>query len=504
MVAAVANRAGVDEAVPECTELATLVKSGGVPGRPQPAACNVTCNVSTPRFVHLVTSAGVPRSMFRLPKIRNRQHSRGQSIVEFALILPVLVFLLLVTLDVGRLFMSYITLTNVTRVAANFGATNPGAFTGTPVTTTYDAVVNRETAGLNCDLQAAGGYKPPIPTYPKGTGLTGTSVAAMTCNFSMLMPFITAFFGGPLPISASAEFPIRTGAIANIGGSTTLPPPGSPQADFNFTGVSGGTIGGSGNVSGVGSVTVNVSNTSVNAQTWDWDWGDGGPHDFVSAPPAHTYGTGPYTVALTVTNTVGSSSRSRTVTVTSVPLPPPVAGFYGTPVVSPPRYTDGGGSGGAAISGSLPLVVDFTNQSTNGAAYSWDFGDGTAASTDVSPQHQYSDLGLFSVKLTVTAPPSGTPYTRTAYITTGCVVPNFANTSTSAAYGTWTGANFSGTISYQSSTAPGGSGTSTTPPSPARNIVSQTLTGGDFVQATQQKKNDPWVCAPDIKLRYTP
>ena len=142
------------------------------------------------------------------------------------MIAPVLVFLLLITLDFGRLFMSYITLTNTTRVAANYAAVNPGAFTGTPNTTTYDAIVARESAGLNCELQDdAGGNNPPIPTFTanglgKQTGLGATAVSAMTCDFTLLTPFISTFFGGPLPISASAEYPIHVGAIANIGSGT--------------------------------------------------------------------------------------------------------------------------------------------------------------------------------------------------------------------------------------------------------------------------------------------
>ena len=85
----------------------------------------------------------------------------------------------------------------------------------------------------------------------------------------MLTPFVTAFFGGPLPISASAEFPIRTGAIENIGGVVTPATARLTIADFDFTGVSGGTIDGAGNVSGVGTVTVNVGDTSVKCSDVD-------------------------------------------------------------------------------------------------------------------------------------------------------------------------------------------------------------------------------------------
>src|SRR5262245_30706413 len=178
---------------------------------------------------------------------RHRERSLAQGLTEFALILPVLILAMLIVLDFGRLFMSYVTLTNATRVAANFGAVAPGNFTGTPDTTTYDATLLRETTGLACDLQAdTSGNNPPIPTFPNGTGLNGKSVATMTCNFSFLTPLISGIFGGHgyIPITASSEFPVRTGAIENIGGSTTLPPPGSPFADFSFTGVSGGTTNG--------------------------------------------------------------------------------------------------------------------------------------------------------------------------------------------------------------------------------------------------------------------
>ena len=434
----------------------------------------------------------------------DRRGRRGQGVAEFALIAPVLLLMLLITLDFGRLYLSYVTLNNVVRVAANYGALAPGAFTGTPDTTTYDAVVGRESAGLNCDLRAVGPYNPPIPTYPSGTQLGGTSVAAMTCDFSLLTPLIGTFFGGSLPISAQAEFPIRTGAVANIGGSTGIVPPGSPVAAFSFVGVTGGTVNGSGNVTGMPPLTVNVSDTSSNAQTWDWDWGDGSTHETIPAPPAHTYtSAGTFSVTLTITNSQGTSQLTRTVTTTSSPTPPPVAGFYGTPVGSAPQ-AQGGGAGGTAITGSQPLVVDFTNTSTGASAYSWSFGDGSSPSTQTSPQHTYSNLGVFTVTMTITTPAGGGAFTRNAYVTVGCVGPTFAGTLTSAAQSTWSGAHFSGTITYQPSTANGNSNTSTTPPNPAKTITEQVgLTGGQWVPPNDPHGNNPW-CGSDIKLRYTP
>jgi PKD repeat protein len=445
-----------------------------------------------------------PRIRPTRSNLRSRQGRRGQGLVEFALILPVVALLLLITLDFGRMFMSYITLTNETRIAANYGATNPGAFTGTPNTAVYDALLARESVDL-CPLEPdAGGHNPPLPTFPSGTGLSGVSVATLSCRFSFLTPLIGNVFGGALTVSAKSEYPIRTGAIANIGGTTVLPPPGSPISAFVFTNVTGGTIDGSGNVSGPGPITVNVINQSQFGQSYDWNWGDGSVDDVTFTPPAHQFTSGTHTVKLTVANTVNPSGvfSTRTITVTPVSSQPPSAGFFGFAVAPFPQFISGGGSSGTPIQGNItssqPLVVDFTNQSTNGAtAYSWDFGDGSAASVGVNPSHQYSQLGVFSVTLTVTAPTGGTPFTRTNYITTGCLVPNFANTHTDAAQATWSSYQFTGTITYTNTNK---NTSSTTPPNGNPKINSQDLPGGGFVVPTQVGAS--WVCNNNIELKY--
>ncbi len=46
------------------------------------------------------------------------------------------------------------------------------------------------------------------------------------------------------------------------------------------------------------------------------------------------------------------------------------------------------------------LVVDFTNTSANATSYSWNFGDGTANSTQVNPTHTYATENSYNVVLT--------------------------------------------------------------------------------------------------------
>jgi len=50
---------------------------------------------------------------------------QGQSLVEFALVLPVLLIVLLGVLDLGRLYFAYVTVTNASREGARLGMIKP-------------------------------------------------------------------------------------------------------------------------------------------------------------------------------------------------------------------------------------------------------------------------------------------------------------------------------------------------------------------------------------------
>lgn len=88
---------------------------------------------------------------------RSRPRSRranGQSLVEFALLLPVLFFFLLATLDFGRVYLGYINLQNLVRIGANFAANDPDAWSSgdTAAQSNYRQIVLDDAAATNCDL----------------------------------------------------------------------------------------------------------------------------------------------------------------------------------------------------------------------------------------------------------------------------------------------------------------------------------------------------------------
>lgn len=133
-------------------------------------------------------------------------------------------------------------------------------------------------------------------------------------------------------------------------------------------------------------LTVTFTDESTGApEAWEWDFGDGSPVSN-DQNPTHVYAdVGNYTVSLTVSRGGEESSRTK-------------ADFIRA--LEPLAVTD---LGEDVATGPEPLTVNFTptiTGSTEGATYSWDFGDGNT-STDAQPSHTYLTEGLYSVSLSV-------------------------------------------------------------------------------------------------------
>jgi len=124
-----------------------------------------------------------------------------------------------------------------------------------------------------------------------------------------------------------------------------------------------------------------TDNSTGNIQTWSWVFGDGDSSSVQN--PVHTFSTaGIYTVNLTVAGPLGSDYETLQITVLDRP---PVADFTGTP-----------------LTGTVPLVVNFTDSSLyNVTSWFWDFGDGNSSTVQHS-SHTYNATGYYSVNLTVT------------------------------------------------------------------------------------------------------
>lgn len=154
---------------------------------------------------------------------RARLRSRGQSLTELALILPVLLVIVLVGIDFGRAYFGYVTLTNATRIGANYAAAHPTAWDspGSPTErAAYQQLILRDTDTANCDLV---GGTPPVPTFTDGPdqGTTTKDVGdrvdvGLSCIFQPLTPIVSALVGANLVMSANVDFAIRAGTILGV------------------------------------------------------------------------------------------------------------------------------------------------------------------------------------------------------------------------------------------------------------------------------------------------
>ncbi len=131
---------------------------------------------------------------------------------------------------------------------------------------------------------------------------------------------------------------------------------------------------------------VSFMENSTNGVNYLWDFGDGSPVNN-EANPTHVYPEpGQYPVSLTV---VGAGGCEATLSKTIVEVSQSgSADFSSTPDFSENL--------------ALPNAeVQFTDLSTNGVSWYWDFGDGTI-SNQQNPLHRFKGEGEYSVSLSVT------------------------------------------------------------------------------------------------------
>ncbi len=228
---------------------------------------------------------GVPRSR-KIGDDRHRKRvgsSRGQSVVEFALILPVLLLTMLTAVDFGRLFFTTIQLTNAAREGVNYAAQHP---TDTvTIQSRVDTEANTQaqrgegaiTVSTACKDSA--GISIACSLADQGNAAAGNIVAVSTSEpFSFLTPFMNGFFGGGLQVGSTASAVVlgyAPGAGTNPGTCS------APVASFTM-------------IINDLTVTVNPSASTPNSGVcnisgYNWDWGDGNTDVGSATGASHTY-----------------------------------------------------------------------------------------------------------------------------------------------------------------------------------------------------------------------
>jgi Flp pilus assembly protein TadG len=329
------------------------------------------------------------------PRPQSRKGINGQSLVELALFAPILLLVVLVTLDLGRVYLGWVTLNNVARIGANYAALNPSAWEGAgnaSAQAAYQQLMQNDTGGIDCAMP----NPLPDPTFPDpapNTYIVGSHVTVdLHCNFRLLTPLLANLMGG-----------------GGTCGSTAL---------------------------GTDELCVAASTTFIIRTSWTGTQPIGGDNPTPSPSP-----TPSPTPTATPTPTPSGSGASPTPTPT-----PPIVTFYGSPD-GVDSY--GGGSDPTdpdynQIVGIPGLYVTFynTTSGTHGSCQ-WSFGDGSTSNSCVSQVvHTYSGTTrtTYDVSLTV----DGGNLVRSTYVLISCKVPAFSGVQTSQATNLWTAAGFDG------------------------------------------------------------
>ena len=127
------------------------------------------------------------------------------------------------------------------------------------------------------------------------------------------------------------------------------------------------------------------TNQSTNATGITWDFGDG-QTSTSAAPITHTYtATGDFTITLIAVNPF-TCNKTDTLKKTIRIKKLPTADFLHAPTIPESNKP-----------------VRFTNKSTNADFYTWNFGDGSLRSSEVSPSHLFRKTGTFLVCLKATS-----------------------------------------------------------------------------------------------------
>jgi Flp pilus assembly protein TadG len=144
-----------------------------------------------------------------MTKLRQIDENSGQSLLEMALMFPLLIMLFLGAAEYGRLAYIGIEVTNAARAGADYGAQNRGTASdsaGITSTATSDGA-NLKSMGVTPQYLCAASYSAPATT--DCTGTPGVEYVQVNTQVTVASLFSTYGFGGNYTLHGQAIERVR-------------------------------------------------------------------------------------------------------------------------------------------------------------------------------------------------------------------------------------------------------------------------------------------------------
>jgi hypothetical protein len=157
--------------------------------------------------------------------------------VELAIILPLLALLMVLTVDVGRVFFGWVAVTNAVRIGANEAAIDPEPWASGGSDPTYYERMSADLDAINCDMDVNDDGVIDAADIPDPVFINRVETAdphefgdhvrvSLSCRFSLITPLADAILGGGVDVSSESTFSVIGAQINGI--PIPAEPPTSP------------------------------------------------------------------------------------------------------------------------------------------------------------------------------------------------------------------------------------------------------------------------------------
>jgi Flp pilus assembly protein TadG len=153
----------------------------------------------------------IERHWDRALKVRKGRRAKGQALVEFALIIPIFLLIVIALFDLGRAVFSYNTLTNAAREGARLAIVNQDIASIISRAENASAIVELNVPNVTVDFyQVAADGSPDTSSVCSPVAVGCLAVVTFQATYQPITPIISnILFGSGVTFTAKAVLPVE-------------------------------------------------------------------------------------------------------------------------------------------------------------------------------------------------------------------------------------------------------------------------------------------------------